>query len=63
MGWIYKITNTANGMSYIGKTTRAPEKNRIKEHLSGSGNTLLSNDIETYGKDAFEDSACRGYTR
>lgn len=54
MGWIYKITNTANGMSYIGKTTRAPEKNRIKEHLSGSGNTLLSNDIETYGKDAFD---------
>ena len=54
MGWIYKITNTINGMSYIGKTTRDPEKTRIKEHISGSDNTLLSNDIETYGKDAFD---------
>ena len=53
MGYVYKITNTANGKAYIGISIHEPEKRRIKEHLSGRGNRLIANAIKKYGKDAF----------
>ena len=53
MGSIYKITNTANGKSYIGQTIRDAEKTRIRYHLAGYGNQLVKRAIEKYGQDAF----------
>ena len=53
MGSIYKITNTVNGKSYIGRTIHDAEKTRIRQHLNGKGNEEVKKDIEKYGKDAF----------
>ena len=53
MGYVYKITNTVNGKSYIGISIHEPEKRRIKDHLSGHGNQDIADDINIYGKDAF----------
>ena len=53
MGSIYKITNTVNGKSYIGKTIHDAEKTRIRDHLAGRGNLLIARAIEKYGKSAF----------
>ena len=53
MGSIYKITNTANGKSYIGQTIRDAEKTRIRYHFAGRGNQLVKRAIEKYGQDAF----------
>ena len=53
MGCIYKITNTVNGKSYIGRTIHDAEKTRIRDHLNGKGNEEVKKDIEKYGKDAF----------
>ena len=53
MGSIYKITNTVNGKSYIGKTTRDAVKTRIRDHLRGKGSQPVKDEIEKYGKDAF----------
>ena len=55
MGSIYKITNTANGKSYIGQTIHNAEKTRIRQHLTGSsnGNRIVKHAIEKYGQDAF----------
>ena len=40
MGSIYKITNTVNGKSYIGKTIQDAEKTRIRDHLRGKAVNL-----------------------
>ena len=55
MGSIYKITNTVNGKSYIGKTIHDAEKRRIRYHFAGKGNgsRLIKDDIEKCGQDAF----------
>ena len=53
MGSIYKITNTANGKSYIGQTRHDAEKTRIRDHFAGRGNQLVKRAIEKYGQDAF----------
>ena len=53
MGSIYKITNTANGKSYIGQTIHDAEKTRIRYHFAGRGNQLVKRAIEKYGQDAF----------
>ena len=53
MGSIYKITNTVNSKSYIGKTTRDAVKTRIRQHLRGKGSQLVKDAIEKYGQDAF----------
>ena len=55
MGSIYKITNTANGKSYVGQTIHDAVKGRISEHLNGKsgGSRLVRRAIEKYGKDAF----------
>lgn len=53
MGYVYKITNTVNGKSYIGISTHEPEKRRIREHLAGRGNQLLAKAVKKYGRDAF----------
>ena len=53
MGFVYKITNTVNGKSYIGISIHEPEKQRIRNHLSGNGNRILSKAVEKYGRDAF----------
>ena len=53
MGSIYKITNTANGKSYIGQTIQDAVKTRIRYHLAGYGNQLVKRAIEKYGQDAF----------
>ena len=53
MGSIYKITNTVNGKSYIGKTTGDAVKTRIRDHLSGKGNEPVRDGIAKYGKEAF----------
>ena len=52
MGSIYKITNTVNGKSYIGKTIQDAEKTRIRDHLRGKGSQPVKDAIEKYGKDA-----------
>ena len=53
MGSIYKITNTVNGKSYIGQTTRDAVKTRIRDHLRGKGSQPVKDAIEKYGQDAF----------
>lgn len=55
MGSIYKITNTINGKSYIGQTTRKQVADRIDKHLNGhpGGSLPLKQDVEKYGRDAF----------
>ena len=53
MGSIYKITNTANGKSYIGQTIQDAVKTRIRYHFAGRGNQLVKRAIEKYGQDAF----------
>ena len=53
MGYVYKITNTVNGKSYIGISVNEPEKHRIKDHLAGRGNRIIANAVKKYGKDAF----------
>ena len=53
MGSIYKITNTVNQKSYIGKTIHDPEKTRIRQHLNGWGNKPIKKDINEYGEDVF----------
>ncbi len=48
---IYRITNTINSRSYIGKTAHlAP---RISKHMTGNGNRDIAQDIQTYGRSAF----------
>ena len=54
MGSIYKITNTVNGKSYIGQTSRDVEKRIIHEHFNGhTGSRLLSKAIKKYGANSF----------
>ena len=53
MGYIYKITNTINDKSYIGISIHPPEKSRVRDHLSGHGNRIISNAVKKYGRDAF----------
>ena len=53
MGYVYKITNTVNGKSYIGISIHEPEKDRIQKHLSGHGNRIIANAVKKYGKEAF----------
>ena len=55
MGYVYKITNTVNGKSYIGISTKDPTQRngRISHHYSGGGNRLIAMDLEKYGRDAF----------
>ena len=55
MGSIYKITNTVNGKSYIGKTIHDAVKRRIRRHLGGytRGSLIVKQAVEKYGKDAF----------
>ena len=53
MGYIYKITNTINDKSYIGISIHPPEKGRVRDHLSGYGNRIISNAVKKYGRDAF----------
>ena len=53
MGSIYKITNTVNDKSYIGKTIHDAEKTRVKQHLYGHGNKLLNMAVKKYGVDVF----------
>ena len=54
MGYIYKITNTVNGKSYIGQTINKPEY-RINNHfnLNDKGCVAIHNAIRKYGRDAF----------
>lgn len=53
MGYVYKITNTINGKAYIGISIHEPEKDRIRDHLSGHGNRIIAHAVKKYGKDAF----------
>ena len=53
MGYVYKINNTINGKAYIGISINEPEKGRIRLHLSGHGNRILSRAVKKYGRDAF----------
>lgn len=53
MGYIYKIVNNINGMTYVGQTTTSLEK-RWKEHLSLSSNCrYLKSALNKYGIDNF----------
>lgn len=47
--FIYKITNTVNGKSYVG-VTNSP-KRREYEHFNGHGSSLVHLAIEKYGKE------------
>ena len=55
MGSIYKITNTVNGKSYIGKTIHDVERTRIKDHLDNlkRGSVLVTRAVEKYGRAVF----------
>lgn len=52
---IYKATNTTNGMSYIGQTTRDVDA-RIAEHtykMNAGSNSQFHNALRKYGVDSF----------
>ena len=51
-GCIYRLTNTTNGMKYIGKTVRYRE--RMKEHKKKSVKKYISNAIRKYGWNNFK---------
>ena len=53
IGYIYRIYHIETDRSYIGQTTNKNPFKRINDHLSGSSNKELRDDIEFYGKDAF----------
>lgn len=53
MGFIYLMYNKITTRIYIGQTTQSI-KDRIRGHFSNEHNIDLKNDIEKYGKDAFE---------
>ena len=55
MGYIYKIINTVNGKSYIGKTIHEPVKGRIRRHLYGTEHNCraLHHAVKKYGRNAF----------
>lgn len=53
MGYVYMITNTVNQKKYIGISVNDPEKDRIKRHLSGSGNRIIASAVKKYGVDVF----------
>ena len=52
-GYIYKITNKVNGMSYIGQTRYTVEF-RWRQHQHKQDNTYFHNAIQYYGADNFE---------
>ena len=53
MGYIYMITNTANGKSYIGQTVNDPIT-RIKLHLAGGpGSHFIVDDVKEFGIEKF----------
>ena len=52
MGSIYKITNTINGKSYIGRC-RSNVKKRYNAHIRGDGNKPLKEAINEYGIENF----------
>ena len=52
-GIIYKLTNTVNGKSYIGKTTR-PKERKVSHFNGHSACPALQSAITKYGKDVFE---------
>lgn len=51
---VYKITNNVNGKVYIGQSVNIKE--RVRKHLRGSTNGILSKAISKYGEDSFESS-------
>lgn len=51
-GCIYRLTNTTNGMKYIGKTIRY--RKRMNEHKNSKNNHYVSRAICKYGWDAFK---------
>ena len=53
MGYVYKITNTVNQKSYVGRSINEPQKGRIRKHLNGHGNVHLAKSVKKYGRDAF----------
>ena len=57
MNFVYKATNTTNGKSYIGITSRSTEA-RWSEHLSrarcGVRNSRIYDAIRKYGEDSFK---------
>ena len=53
MGYVYKITCNVNDKSYIGVSIHEPEKQRIREHLAGRGNRVITNAVKKYGINAF----------
>lgn len=57
MGSIYKITNTLNGMVYIGATRKDPDKTRKRDHLKvrapSNSNRKVREAVAEYGEDAF----------
>ena len=55
MGFVYKITNTVNGKSYIGQTVLEPVKSRIRDHFNYPyrSNIYLSRAIKKYGRENF----------
>jgi len=54
-GYIYKVTNLANGKTYIGQTTKSLEE-RWREHLytNPTRKYLLHKAIQKYGKENFK---------
>ena len=56
MGYIYKITNSINNLSYVGKSYQLDIKDRWRSHKkinSKNGFPLLKNAIKIFGIEKF----------
>lgn len=53
MGWIYEISNTENGKTYIGQTTRHNVATRWAEHIKSNADTHLVRAFNSHGLDKF----------
>lgn len=53
-GVIYKATNTINGKSYIGKTTKGLSRRKMEHYSFIKAITYFQHAIEKYGKNSFE---------
>lgn len=49
---IYKFTHLDSGRVYIGQTIQDPNRRKL-EHFNSKKNTVFSNAIQKYGRDAF----------
>jgi predicted nucleic acid-binding Zn-ribbon protein len=52
-GYVYRVTNTVNGKTYVGKRYYSSDKNKLWNSYLGSGD-LIKKAVLKYGKDSFK---------